>query len=78
MQLETEDLREEMVQLVPLAGVVDRHEQVGPLELGQDRAGSRSPDDGIAERRVHPAEYRRPQDKLADLRSQEVEHVVAR
>ncbi len=74
-ELETEGFREQLVQLVPLAGVVDRHEQVGPLEVGQDRAGSWGADHRVAEGGVHPAQDRGPEHELPDLGSEEVEHV---
>ena len=70
-QLVLQQLAEEVVVAVPLAAVVERHEEeVGALQLGQHarragRAGHR-----VAQGTREPAQHRGPQQELAPLGGQ--------
>src|SRR6476620_9383063 len=60
LELDAQQLREEMVEAVPLAAVVERHyEEVRARELVEERAGALLLEHGIAEATAHALEDRR-------------------
>ena len=69
LQLGPEELREQVVEAVPAAVVVEREqEEVRARERVQRRRGALGVQDGVAERRAEPLEHRGAQHERLQLR----------